>query len=151
MKAGNYTSKITDVREVLDTNGNLEALDFYHELTDGNGNVQNVRFRYYDKELPSLAKELSQYPQVKTWQDAIGLEEQITVAPKPTGKYMRIADRSALEESESTSGASKTQTSATKKGGLTSRLGGRSQTPSAQRQALLSEDDDDDNFDYLHD
>ena len=93
---GNYISKIMDVQEVTDPNGQLLALDFYHTLTDSSGNIVNVRFRYYEKELPSLASSLKQYSQLQTWKDTIGLQEQITISAKASGNYLKISTRSAL-------------------------------------------------------
>ena len=152
LASGKYYSEILDVQEVIDANEALVALDFYHQLTDSNGNVKRVRFRYYEKELPGLAQQLCQYPQVKTWQNAVGLKEDITVAPKSSGNYMRIATRSAVMLTTSSTSTSPTSatSSSPKRGGLTSRLGRRhsSQPVQTVKQSLLSEDEGDDFDDF---
>ena len=154
LDAGNYSSEIVDVREVLDENGDLVALDFYHKLVDSNGNVTYVRFRYYDKELPGLAQELMKYPQVETWKDAIGIKEKVVVNKKASGNYLRIAERCASEEADDSSMPSSPKSSDTKRsGGILSR---RPKYPSrkpttTQRSDLMDDDDDDDDDDYLDD
>lgn len=153
LAAGNYYSEILDVQEVLQSDGSLEAMDFYHRLTDSNGNVIYSRFRYYEKELPGLATSLQQYPQVQTWQDTVGLKEDITVAPKPKSNYMRIAVRTASLASASATSPTVSPASAppAKRGGLSSRLSSKHSNKPVQtpRQALISEDDDDEFDDFL--
>ena len=152
LAAGTYISEILDIKEVIRPDGTLDAIDFYHQLTDSNGDITHFRFRYYDKELPALANSLKQYPQAKTWKDALGLQEEVTVAPKTTGSYMYIAARKAcsVNVTSTSSNASATNTPPSKRGGLSSRLGSRGgksqQTP---RQALIyaDEEDNDDEFD----
>ena len=146
--AGVYTSEIMNVEEVLNDDGSLDALDFYHQLTDNNGNVIYVRFRYYAKDLPGLARELSKYPHVQTWQNTVGLQEEVVVSKKATGNYMYISSRKALMLNTSQTTTSSTATSAScssvpKKGGLATRSSRYPIKKSAttQRQALLDEDD----------
>ena len=150
MAAGNYISEIQDVQEVFKDDGTLDALDFYHRLTDSNGNVIYVRFRYYYKELPNLAASLKQYPQVTTWQDVVGLKEDITVAPKPKSNYMKIAVRTASLASASATSPTVSPASAppAKRGGPPSRLSSRHSKPmQTSRQALIPEDEDEDDWD----
>jgi hypothetical protein len=145
-------SEVVDIQEVIDANSNLEALDFYHKLTDSSGNVTHVRFRYYDKELPALANSLKQYPQAKTWKDVVGLQEDVTVAPKPSGSYMHITARTASSSnvSQISSGASSTNSHPPKRGGLSSRLSNRGKKPvQTVRQALISEDEGDEVDDFF--
>ena len=157
LEAGHYASEIVDVKEVLDANGKLVALDFCHKLQDSNGNEIFVRFRYYDKELPSLAQELSKYPQIQTWQNTIGLKEEVVISKKPTGNYLRISSRSASDEAEDASKTSSAGSSIRKKGGSITRyprhLGNKPST--ITKQAVLEEDDEDeeeeDDYDYLDD
>ena len=59
LSSGTYASEILDIKEVVNANGSLEALDFYHKLTDSGGNPVWVRFRYYNQELAALAAEFS--------------------------------------------------------------------------------------------
>ena len=154
LEAGNYSSEIVDVREVLDENGDLAALDFYHKLVDSNGNVTYVRFRYYDKELPGLAQELMKYPQVETWKDAIGIKEKVVVSKKASGNYLRISERCASEEADNSSMPSSPKSSDTKRSGglLSSRHRYPSQKPTTtQRIALMEEDDDSEFDDFLDD
>lgn len=171
LAAGNYYSEILDVQEVLQSDGSLEAMDFYHRLTDSNGNVIYSRFRYYEKELPGLATSLQQYPQVQTWQDTVGLKEDVTVAPKLTGNYMRIAARTAClanvnaiapvappssatsptvpSASATSSAGSSASVTPAKRGGLSSRLSSKHSKPvQTSRQALIADDDDDEFADF---
>lgn len=151
LEAGNYFSEIVDVREVLDENGDLVALDFYHRLTDSNGNDLFVRFRYYDKELPSLAQELSKNPHVKTWKDAIGIKEKVVVSKKASGNYLRISERCASEEADDSLKPSSPKSSDTMRSGgvLSRRPRYLSQKPTTTQRSAFMEDDDDD--DYLDD
>ena len=153
LASGNYTSEILDVKDIVEPSGNLSAIDFYHRLTDSSGDVIYVRFRYYYKELPGLAASLQQYPQVQTWQDAVGLKEDITVAPKSIGNYMRIAARTACLVSASAASPAVTPASAppAKHGGFSSRLSSKHSNKPVQtpRQALISEDDDAEFDDFL--
>lgn len=151
LAAGAYISEILDVREVSRDDGSLEAVDFYHKLSDSNGNVIYVRFRHYSKELSSLVSSLKQYPQVQTWQNVIGLQEEITVAQKATGNYMRISSRhapvvavtSASTVSTTSLGASATKYPAKNRVGG-SRFGSkhRSTPPPTSKASLLLEDDE---------
>ena len=152
LNAGTYVSEIVDLQEVLKENGTLEAFDFYHQLTDSDGNVTHVRFRYYAKELPDLARSLSHYPQVKTWQDTLGLKEDISVAPKATGSYMRISSRNACVSNASklTSGVSSTNAPHHKRGSMSSRLSkSGSMSQQTARQTLISEDEGEEFDDFL--
>ena len=148
LNAGTYASEILDVQEVLREDGSLEAFDFFHQLTDCNGNITHVRFRYYEKELPALVTSLKQYPQVKTWKDAVGLQEEVIVTPKPAGSYMHIAARkaSASNGSNASSNASSTSSQTPKRVGIAPRFGiKRDNKPSsASKSSRLSEDDFDD-------
>ena len=154
LDAGAYISEILDVKEIIKPDGSLEAIDFYHQLTDSSGNVLHVRFRFYEKELPSLVSSLKQYPQVKTWEDVVGLKEDIVVSPKPTGNYLYISSRNAYVSSASkpTSGTSSANTSPHKRGGLSSRLSKSGSKPSKiSRELLVSEDEEDWDDDFLDD
>ena len=144
LSSGTYASEILDIKEVVNADGSLEALDFYHKLTDSGGNPLWVRFRYYNQELAALAKEFSKYPSVKTWQDAVGLQEQITVSPKATGNYMRVSIRAISNGTTGIETSLQNSSSHKSNRGLTSRkfLGAKS-TFSPQKQALLSEIEDD--------
>lgn len=162
LSAGIYLSEILDIKEIVDFDGNLIALDFYHKLTDSNGNNVYVRFRYYEKELPALAQELSKYSAVKTWGDSVGLREQVTVSPKATGNYMRI---SARNEAQATSSSPSTVVSPpVKKSGLLankskrggSALGSKNNAAtshSVKASNLLADEEDfeDDEEDFLED
>ena len=148
--AGSYISEILDVREVLREDGSLEAVDFYHKLTDSSGNVIHVRFRYYQKELASLVSSFKQYPHVHIWNDLIGINEDITVAPKQTGNYMYIASR----KSSTTNGVS-TSSVASSKGSKPQKCAGGSlrfksnrsnKLSSAPKHSLLFEDDEFDDW-----
>lgn len=159
LRAGVYESEILDIKEVLKETGELEALDFYHRLTYQDGTVKYVRFRHYAKELPALATSLKQYSQVKTWADGVGLREEVTVAPKMTGNYMRIATRkvavSSVSSASTNSGAlpnSSTQPSTqSNRGGIISK---RTNTPlksslaSKRANLLQGDEDDEDDDDY---
>ncbi len=140
ISAGVYASEILDVKELLNPDGSLQAFDFYHRLTDSNGETVHVRFRYYNSEIPELAQELKKYPSVKTCSDTIGLSEEVTVAPKKTGNYLRIQSRVAT--------SSKASSSATL-GSASKKLSSKS-TLSPPRRTLLS-DNDDEYDDFLDD
>ena len=153
---GNYISKIMDVQEVTDPNGQLLALDFYHTLTDSSGNIVNVRFRYYEKELPSLASSLKQYSQLQTWKDTIGLQEQITISAKASGNYLKISTRSAptvTAASTNSINATTQQSHTSKKVGLGSRLSRRSSSVKNEHTSKFFEDDNtwNDEEDWLDD
>ena len=150
--AGVYTSEIMSVDEILNDDGSLNALDFYHRLTDCNGKDLYVRFRYYKKELASLAESLSKYPEVETWSDTVGLKEKIVVSKKSTGSYMGISSRSAIEEDEPSSRPLSTKSSATKRSGPLSRPSRHvNHNSSAISKQVLVEDDEEDEDDYLDD
>lgn len=140
ISAGVYTSEILDVKEVLNPDGSLQAFDFYHRLTDSNGQTLYVRFRVYESELPELAQELTQYPSVQTWCDTVGLPEVVTVAPKKAGNYLRIQSRVANPSKASSS---------TTLGSASKKLSSKS-TSSPPRRTLLS-DNDDEYDDFLDD
>ncbi len=150
LNAGKYVSEILDVQDVVDSNGKLLALDFYHKLADSNDNVIHVRFRFYAKELPSLVSSLKQYPQVKTWKNVVGLQEEVTVAPKPAGSYMHIAARKASisNVAQPASGASSTSSQPPKRVGIAPSAGSkRGNMPSpTPKPSLLSEDDEFDDW-----
>ena len=153
MSAGNYLSEILDIQEVLRLDGSLEALDFYHKLTDGNGNDLYVRFRYYEKELPGLAQALKNYPAVERWRDTVGLLEDVAVTPKTMGNYLRISHRALsatgttpLHQPAQSIGTTTSAGSPAKKGISLSKMPkkhlGGSQL-SSRRSELLEDDDDD--------
>lgn len=157
LSTGKYTSEILDVKDIVNTDGGLEALDFYHKLVDSNGNNLWVRFRYYKHEFAALAEELAKYPGVNTWQSTIALREDITVTPKATGNYMRISSRSAsvvTESSASTASALSTGTSATKvsvqnRAALSCLGSMRGNKPiHTQRQVLICKDAEGDNDEF---
>ena len=154
--ADNYISKIMDVQEVTDVNGQLLALDFYHMLTDSSGNTIGVRFRYYENELPLLASSLKQYSQLQTWQDTIGLQEHITVSAKASGNYLKISARSAptvTAASTNSINATAQQSHTSKKVGLGSRLSRRSSSVKNEHTSKFFEDDNtwNDEEDWLDD
>jgi hypothetical protein len=157
LNSGTYLSEIKDIKEVVDSNGNFEAFDFYHCLIDSDGNVTHVRFRYYEKELPALASSFKQYPNVKTWQNLVGLKEEVTIAPKPTGNYMYIATRRTCSVNVTSISSNDTVINPhpSKRGSLSSRLVNRSSKfAQTTRQALISDDEediDDDFDDFLDD
>ena len=157
LTSGIYISEIEDVKAVTDINGDLDAIDFYHKLVDSSGNVVYIRFRYYNKELPALANSLKQYPKVKIWKDLIGLQENVTIAPKPTGSYMHIAARRtcSVNITSASSNASVTNAQPSKRGGLSSRLGNRcnKSVKTASKTLIFedTEDVDDDFDDFLDD
>ena len=149
---GTYISEILDVKEIIKPDESLDAIDFYHKLTDSSGNIIYVRFRYYNKELPALATSLSQYPKVKTWKDVVWLQEEIIVAPKPTGTYKHIVARKdcSFNVTSTSSNASATNTHPSKRGILSSRLSSRSgKYAQATKQALIVEDEGDEFDDFL--
>ena len=164
MSAGNYLSEILDIKEVLRPDGSLEALDFYHKLTDGNGNDLYVRFRYYEKELPGLAQALKNYPAVERWRDTVGLLEDVAVTPKTMGNYLRISHRALsatgttpLHQPAQSIGTTTSAGSPAKKGrGIlsASRKANGVSLSSAKKQPVvdLDEDDDEENDDddYLY-
>ena len=143
-------SEIKDVKEVMDANGNFEALDFYHQLTDSSGHITYVRFRYYEKELPALANSLRQYPQAKTWKNVVGLQEEVNVAPKPAGNYMHIAARKASisNVSQNVSSTSSTSSHTPKRAGISTQFGGKraNKLSSAPKPSLFLEDDEFDDW-----
>ena len=140
ISAGVYASEILDVKEVINPDGSLQGFDFYHRLTDSNGKILHVRFRYYDSELHALAQELTKYPSVQTWCDTVGLPEVVTVAPKKAGNYLRIQSRVANPSKASSS---------TTLGSVSKKLSSKS-TSSPPRRTLLS-DNDDEYDDFLDD
>ena len=163
LKAGCYNSEILNVQALVSETESLEALDFYHALSDSSGAKSYYRFRYYSKELSDLARELLKYSSVQTWEDAIGLQEEVRIVPKASGNYMRIAERCALNSSnfDATSEVSASSSngvqekSSSKKRGLTlskrTMLGNKSRA-TVQRASLVSEEDEDDDFeDVLED
>ena len=146
LAAGTYISEILDVKEVLNADETLNALDFYHELSDVNGDIIHVRFRYYLKELPTLAQELSKYPSITTWQSSVALQEEVEIAHKKTGSYMHIAARKACSVSKISSCSAVAPSP--KRGGLSSRLSKSGNKPmQTSRQALISDVDDEDDSD----
>ena len=128
--------------------GSLEAIDIYHKLTDSSGNVLYVPFRYYTKEIPTLVSSLKQYPQVQTWQNIIGLQEEITVVQKTTGNYMRISSRHALLATvSSASTVPSTSSQPPKSVGIAPKFGskrGNKPSPASKASLLLEDDDFDD-------
>lgn len=93
LPSGTYQSEITNVTVVSDAQGSSEALDFYHKLIGQNRMTYYVRFRYYENELRSLARVLSQYPNVEAWIDAISLKEVLEINKRPRSQYMWITGR----------------------------------------------------------
>lgn len=150
LTAGTYISEILDVKEIVNSDGSLEAIDFYHCLTDSAGNVKMIRFRYYEKELPALAKMLLLYPQVTTWRSTIGLHESIDVKHKATGQYMYIVCRQLSTSSASTPSSSTPSNSMpAKKTGIfgSKRPAKGISSLAGKKQTLLSDEDDDDGDD----
>ena len=163
---GSYNSRIDSVSDVV-YNGEAVAVDFVHELTASNGSTIWARFRYYPRELDALVHFLATYGLSGTLNVAtIGLEELVTIAPKPNSGYLHIAARqlrSPISSSPSpsvppcsstppTSGLP-TSVSTKRRGGL---LGSkRSSTPPSPptptQAKLLTANDDDEFDDFLED
>jgi hypothetical protein len=160
LQAGSYDSEIQDVREVLSSDGSLDALDFYHILSDANGRVLHIRFRYYEKELPALASVFCKYSCIGNWSGAVGLCETVDVSPKATGQYMRISGRSLIKPptastlSQAPSGVSTSCAGSPPKKGVSLSKKHKTLEKSsslASRNALLEDDEDDDDYDFLDD
>lgn len=91
---GSYTSKILSVGEGI--YNDKAFMDCIHELIDSGGNVRQVKFRFFAPvDTDALFKKLADYKLVGTVADVlVGLEENITIAPRPgSTKYVFISDR----------------------------------------------------------
>lgn len=148
LEAGFYTSEILDIQEVMTPDGDFEALDFYHRLTDSSGNVTYVRFRYYEKELPALAKELKQYPSIETLGDTIGLHEDVEIAPKKMSRYMYIAGRKAPAVTDDESSSLSDLSASSLRAQRIRSLSRTNKTPSIIRRQNLMRDDEEDIDEY---
>ena len=157
LSVGAYFSEILDVKEVLRSNGSLEALDFYHKLIDVSGSVLYVRFRYYENELPGLAQLFKRYPVIETWSDTVGLLEDVDVTPKITGQYLHISGRSLSTTGPSPSLQSAQPIGTTVSAGLPAKKGrgilsasrkvNGVSLSSAKRQSVVDFDEDDEEND----
>ena len=93
LAVGMYDSTILDVADALQK-GECVGVDMTHELVDANGNHFVVRFRYYENEVPQLLAAFGDYELDGALNEvAIGLEEEVDIAPKGRGNYLHIADR----------------------------------------------------------
>ena len=146
LATGSYTSKILAVDEGIYQE--KPYLDCIHELTDPNGEVKRVKFRFFAPvDTDALFKKLADYKLVGTVADVlVGLEENITIAPRPGSiKYVCISDRALVVSSASSSSPAKKHSSLGKLGHFSNKT--KSASKLSSREALLDEDDDDSEFD----
>lgn len=143
---GSYMSKILSVGEGI--YNDKAFMDCVHELIDSGGNVRQVKFRYFAPvDTDALFKKLADYKLVGTVADVlVGLEENITIAPRPGSiKYVCISDRALVVSSASSSSPAKKHSSLGKLGHFSNKT--KSASKLSSREALLDEDDDDSEFD----
>ena len=142
--AGSYDSEIVKIEPVYSAEGDITAVDFFHELTRSDGSKILVRFRYYFKfELPKLLDIFGSYGIKGGLGNAVGTKETIEVSEGENSSYMRISDRKLKP----------------KTGGLLSSKRSHIRKPPSRAQNLLDDDEEDadvefDNFyddDYLED
>lgn len=152
LPAGKYTSEIVDVAEAVQK-GDVVGIDCTHKLTNADGNIWLVKFRFFDPiDTENLIQVLASYGLSGNIGSALmGLRETVDIAPRPNSvRYMYIAERKQFSESESSfsSSVSSTSTLSPKRGGLSSRLSRRSNKPTqTARQTLISDIDDEDDSD----
>ena len=147
-----------DKEYIASTYGRLSLVPYHGKnatLTDADGNTLFVKFRFFDPfDTQALIKVLSAYGLSGYIGDALkGLQETVDIAPRPKSiKYMYIAHRviSTVPISSTSISTAKTNSTTSKKGGLSSRLSNRSNKPvQTARQALISEDEEDEFDDFL--
>lgn len=136
LAAGTYDSKIEKIEAVYDANGNITAVDFFHELTCPDGSKIAVRFRYYIQEVPALLDIFASYGLQGSIENAVGTKETIEVSEGENSSYMRIRERKLKP----------------KTGGLLSSKRSPIRKPPSQSTSLLDDDEDtDDEFDDFAD
>lgn len=131
LPVGTYDSDIKKIEAVYDANGDIMAVDFFHELTCPDGSKIVVRFRYYIQELPALLDIFASYGLQGSIENAVGTKETIEVSEGENSSYMRISDRKLK----------------LKTGGLLSSKRSPSRKLHSQAQNLLDDEEDDDNDD----
>ena len=146
---GSYTSKILSVDEGI--YNDKAFMDCIHELIDSGGNVRQVKFRYFAPvDTNALFKKLEEYNLVGTVADVlVGLEENITIAPRPgSTKYVFISDRALVTPAASSPPPAKKPSSSGKR----IYFGSQANRPSKlSTKAKLLEADEDDEDDLLLD
>lgn len=94
LDAGNYDSDIKKIEAVYDANGNIVAIDFFHELMRPDSSKILVRFRYYyPSEIPQILDIFASYGIQGSLENATGTKERIEVAEAENSSYMKISDR----------------------------------------------------------
>lgn len=145
--AGSYESTVLTVDDALQ-NGLCVGVDMVHDLTDANGVHYQVRFRYYQGEVEALLDRMGDYGLNGALNEvAIGLEEEVDIAPKGRGNYLHIADRrlkSSTARTTASPPATPSTTSAPPSPPKRGLLGSKRPTVSKPPRNLLAEDDDDD-------
>ena len=150
LATGSYTSKILAVDEGIYQE--KPYLDCIHELTDPNGEVKHVKFRFFATvDTDALFKKLADYKLVGTVADVlVGLEENITIAPRPgSTKYVYISDRALVTPSPSSPPPDKKPSPSGKRIYFGSQANRHSKL--STREALLDDGDEDDDFDDFDD
>lgn len=134
LPAGMYESVLLRVFDAMQ-NGVCVGVDCIHELTASDGKHYTVRFRVYaPHEFDALLSQFASYGIKGNLDKAtIGLQEEVEIAPKGTGVYVGIVQRT-LKELPGTSTAAKSS--------KLSRLKA-SPAPSSGRKTLLDDEDDD--------
>ena len=148
LPTGSYSSKVLTVDEGLYKEN--PYLDCTHELTAPSGEVWRVKFRFFAPvETEALFKKLADYMLIGTVAEVLtGLEENITIAPRPgSTKYVFIASRTLVTSTVSSSQPLKKSSSF----GKHSRLGNKANPSSrlSTRDALLVDDDAPEFADFL--
>lgn len=156
LAVGMYDSTILDVADAFQK-GECVGVDMTHELVDANGNHFVVRFRYYENEMPQLLDKFGEYGLDGALNKvAVGVQEEVDVAPKVYGNYMHIANRhlKSMSTTSSTTAQPVASTPATPsttsapppppKRGI---LGSNRPTPRPNTKQNLLADDEDDEFD----
>ena len=135
--AGSYDSEIVKIEPVYSADGDITAVDFFHELTNSDGSKILVRFRYYYKfELPKLLDIFASYGIKGGLGNAVGTKETIEVSEAENSSYMKISDRKLKP----------------KTGGLLSSKRSPIRKPPSQATNLLNDDEDDeDEYDEYDD
>ena len=143
---GRYSSKILSASEGVYSN--KPYIDCVHELADEDEKVFVVKFRFFaPSETDALLDTLSSYRLTGTMANVLnGLEENVTIAPRPgSTKYVYISSRALVTTTVPSSSPSK-KASFGKRNRFGSMLKGSSKPQT--RQSLLDDDDDDfDDFD----
>ena len=134
LPAGMYESVLLRVFDAMQ-NGVCVGVDCIHELTASDGKHYTVRFRVYaPHEFDALLSQFASYGINGNLDKAtIGLQEEVEIAPKGTGVYVGIVQRT-LKELPGTSTATKSSKLSRSKA---------SPAPSSGRKTLLDDEDDD--------